>query len=84
VESRLARFLVDEALKTGPHLKSGAEVSLTTRKNELAAYLGTISETLSRTFLKLKNRGVIRIQKNRVTILNPELLRNLAEGMPAP
>jgi CRP-like cAMP-binding protein len=47
----------------------------------LAAYLGTISETLSRTLARFKALGVLQVDKSRITIEEPELLKKIAEGI---
>jgi CRP-like cAMP-binding protein len=43
--------------------------------------LGTISETLSRTLTKMRAKRVIDVKKNRIRILNRELLEEMASGM---
>jgi CRP/FNR family transcriptional regulator, dissimilatory nitrate respiration regulator len=48
------------------------------KKGELASSLGTVSETLSRTFKKLKEEGMLDVEGNRVTILDMTGLRKLA------
>jgi CRP/FNR family transcriptional regulator len=53
---------------------------LPTTKTHLAAYLGTISETLSRTLSRFKSEGVIEMEKSRITIMAPDSLRRLAQG----
>ncbi len=40
-----------------------------------------IAETLSRTLAKLKRRGIVRVHRHRVTILDPAKLQALAAGM---
>jgi len=50
-------------------------------KTQLASKLGTISETLSRTLSKMKAKGVIDVNKNKILILNRELLEEMASGM---
>jgi len=56
-------------------------VELETSKAMLAGRLGTIAETLSRTLAKLKRRGIVRVHRHRVTILDPAKLQALAAGM---
>jgi CRP/FNR family transcriptional regulator len=48
------------------------------RKGELASRLGTVSETLSRTFRKMKDDGVIEVDGNKVIVLNMEKLKMMA------
>ena len=82
VETRLANWLV----KRCPSRKSGQPViiELPTTKRVLAAELGTVSETLSRTLAKFRGQKLIAVSGKRVTVLSPEKLdgllrRNLGE-----
>jgi CRP/FNR family transcriptional regulator len=56
----------------------GRTVQLDLPKGQLAAYLGTIPETLSRMLKKLAEEGIIEMEGSRVTILDPERLEELA------
>jgi CRP-like cAMP-binding protein len=76
VSARLAKHLLDSA-----ELADDNEVRLTTTKAVLASRLGTIAETISRTFRKLQARGVIDVQGRRIRILDEEGLRDIAAGM---
>ena len=69
VDCRLADWL----LKRCPDLQSDQPVTveLTTTKKVLAAELGTISETLSRSFGHLRDRGAIKVQGKCVTVISP-------------
>ncbi|MDX2481212.1 MAG: Crp/Fnr family transcriptional regulator [Desulfuromusa sp.] len=72
VPARLARYLLslgDEA---------AGSVSLPVSKSQLASNLGTTSETLSRTFRKLSDDDVIRVQGKKITILDSNRLFDLA------
>jgi CRP/FNR family transcriptional regulator, anaerobic regulatory protein len=46
----------------------------------LAAYLGTISETLSRTLSRFKSLGLIEVDKGKITIVDPVALEKMARG----
>ncbi len=81
VSSRIAKYLVDLAVKLSKEGKNPKEVDLDVSKTQLALKLGTISETLSRTLAKMKSKGVIDVQKNRIRILNREALEELASGL---
>lgn len=48
------------------------------KKGELASQLGTVNETLSRCFKKLKDEGIIELDGRKVTILHMERLQQLA------
>jgi len=81
VSSRIAKYLVDLSVKLSKEGKNPKEVDLDLSKTQLALKLGTISETLSRTLAKMKSKGVIDVQKNRILILNREALEELASGL---
>jgi CRP/FNR family transcriptional regulator len=50
-------------------------------KNQLASLLGTTPETLSRVLTKMTKQGLIAYEGTRVSILDREELRSVAEGM---
>jgi CRP-like cAMP-binding protein len=81
VSSRVAKYLIDLSLKSAKDGKNPKEVDLDLSKTQLASKLGTISETLSRTLSKMKAKGVIDVRKNKILILNRELLEEMASGM---
>jgi CRP-like cAMP-binding protein len=81
VSSRVAKYLIDLSLKSAKDGKNLKEVDLDLSKTQLASKLGTISETLSRTLSKMKAKGVIDVNKNKILILNRELLEEMASGM---
>jgi CRP/FNR family transcriptional regulator len=80
VLSRLARFVLDRCTETHGRVADGLSFDLNITKTHLAAYLGTISETLSRTLARLKTLGAIAENKGRITIKDAALLQNLAKG----
>ena len=82
VETRLANWLV----KRCPNPPGGqpVKVELTMTKRVLAAELGTVGETFSRTLAKFREQKLLTVKGRTVTILSParlsELLRrNLGE-----
>jgi CRP/FNR family transcriptional regulator, dissimilatory nitrate respiration regulator len=67
VPARLARYLLalaDEQLRPPSPDDRPRVVKLPTSKRELAARLGTVPETLSRTFDRFKRAGVIRMSSS--------------------
>lgn len=74
VTARLARYLADEATKA-----SHSTFDLPISKVNLAAFLGTIPETLSRSLHELENRGIIAVQGKQIVIRNKTMLQQMAE-----
>jgi len=74
VESRLGEYLVAAAAEAGA--APGSEYRLPMPKKDLASYLGTTPETLSRRLHALADQGLIGLGRgNRVTVLDePGLL----------
>ena len=81
VSSRIAKYLIDLSLKSAKEGKIPKAVELDLSKTQLASKLGTISETLSRTLAKMKTKGIIDVEKNKISILNREALEELASGL---
>ena len=82
VETRLANWL----MKRCPNSTSDrpVRIKLATTKRQLAAELGTISETFSRTLAKYREQNLVQVEGNTVTVLSPKRLnevlrRNLGE-----
>lgn len=74
-ETRLANWL----LKRCPHPDDHRPVSiqLTMTKRLLAAELGTISETFSRTLARFRAQKLIVVKGNQITVLSPARLHDL-------
>ena len=70
VESRLAAYILELCRKGRIPLENGATVELEVEKRELALCIGTVSETLSRTFKRLVERGVIRVDGGVITVID--------------
>jgi CRP/FNR family transcriptional regulator len=76
VESRLANWL----LKRCPNLSKPATIEIEVPKRILAAELGTVSETLSRTFSKFKALGLIEVKGKRIEVLDPRGLDKIVHS----
>ncbi|NIA20841.1 MAG: helix-turn-helix domain-containing protein [Anaerolineaceae bacterium] len=74
VSARLARFLLEEADRLG-HRK----FRLPMPKGELARQLGTTPETLSRTFSRLNDRGILTTSGQQVHLLDTASLAGILE-----
>ena len=82
VESRLANWLLKRCPR--PLRNTPATIQLDRTKRVLAAELGTVSETLSRTLAKFRDERLVRVAGKTITIVNPVKLdkllrRNLGE-----
>jgi len=73
VGGRLAGYILQKA---GAKDRFKLEVS----KTQLAARLGTVGETLSRTLAKLKEQGLIEVEGRNIEIVDRKGLENLIEG----
>lgn len=80
VSARLAKYLLDAAVHAYHVPQRGQHIELTVAKHELAAALGTIPETLSRTLRKMTRQRIIRNQRRSVTLLDIGRLQGLAAG----
>jgi len=81
VSSRIAKYLLDLSVKLSKEGKNPKEVELDLSKTQLASKLGTISETFSRTLGKMKGKGIIDVQGNKIVILDRKSLEELASGL---
>jgi len=84
VPARLARYLLaraDEQLELAALTQVPRVITLPVSKRELAARLGTVPETLSRTFDRLKRAEVIRMSGDHrlIEILSFDKLHRLAQ-----
>jgi CRP/FNR family transcriptional regulator len=75
VPARLARFLLDLCSEQG----SSTQCHLAIAKQELAARLGTVPETLSRTLNRFVRGGLIAVDGNTFEVLNRPALERLAQ-----
>jgi CRP-like cAMP-binding protein len=76
VPGRLASYILYLSDKNG----SIDEFELDIAKSQLASFLGTIPETLSRIFTKMANKELVRVNGPQIVILDRTGLEDLAEG----
>ena len=82
VETRLAHWLIKRC--PTPNSEQPVTIELTMTKRVLAAELGTVSETFSRTLAKFREQKLVAVKGKAVVILSPTRLsallrRNLGE-----
>ena len=75
VETRLANWLVKRC--PNPQSEAPVKIELTLTKRVLAAELGTVSETFSRTLAKFRGQKLISVKGKIVTVLSPAKLSAL-------
>jgi CRP/FNR family transcriptional regulator len=68
VRHRLASFLLRLAQKDGKRTGKGAEVTLPTSNQELAAQIGTVRELVSRNLSRFQSEGLIQMDGRSVII----------------
>lgn len=77
VETRLTDWLVQHC--PDPTSVKPTTIQLKMTKRTLAAELGTVSETLSRTLAKFRDQELLYVNGKSVTLLNPSRLCNASE-----
>jgi CRP/FNR family transcriptional regulator len=76
---RLARYLLQFIADNNIRItKNKLTFDLPILKKDLANVLGTLPETLSRTFNKLHRQGLIKVFGKKIVVLNYEKLRQFA------
>jgi len=72
---RLAALLLRAAWQKGRRTGEGIEINLTLTRQELASMMGTTRETVARILSRFQRDGILRVQKQKITILSEEKLR---------
>ncbi len=75
VETRLANWLVKRC--PAPVSSQPCRIELTMTKRVLAAELGTVSETFSRTLARFREQGLVAVKGKTITVLSPLKLQAL-------
>lgn len=77
VPRRLARYILDEKKQKSGEGKEYFELRMS--KHDLASYIGTIDETLSRALKKIQDEDIIEVNGKKITVLDKQKLAKLAE-----
>jgi len=80
VPNRLAAYLIELAERKSTSYQGKSYIDLEMKKGELASRLGTVSETLSRAFRKLKEDNILEVDGSRVVILDMPALARLSSS----
>lgn len=76
-EERLAAFLLNLVQRLNARGFSRSEVILRMTREEIGSYLGMKLETVSRTFSKFSEEGIIEVKQRWVKILKPDALKQI-------
>ena len=74
-EERLAAFLVNLVQRLHARGFSQSELVLRMTREEIGSFLGLKLETVSRTFSKFVEDGIVEVKQRHVRILNPDALK---------
>jgi CRP/FNR family transcriptional regulator, cyclic AMP receptor protein len=80
IPQRLAAVLLELALQYDPDWEVAKEVQLPETQEDLASFARVSRSTLIRGLDELKKLGVLQTHRHRVTIIRPDMLRDLAAG----
>jgi CRP/FNR family transcriptional regulator len=78
-EERLATFLLSLSRRYRARGFSETDFNLSMSRHDIANYLGTAVETVSRQFASLQKQGVLRVNQRRVHISDLNRLRSMVE-----
>jgi CRP-like cAMP-binding protein len=70
VSHRLARFLRDRAVALGVRTRRGVEFPLEETNQQIAAEIGTVRDLVSRNLRRFVDRGIIRLERRKVIVLD--------------
>ncbi len=70
VSHRLARFLRDRALQLGVRTRRGIEFPLEETNQEIGAEIGTVRDLVSRNLRRFVDRGILRLERRKVIVLD--------------
>lgn len=76
-EERLAGFLLNLVQRLHARGFSASELVLRMTREEIGSYLGLKLETISRTFSKFSEEGIIEVKQRYVKILEPDALKQI-------
>jgi len=76
-EERLAAFLLNLVQRLHARGFSQSELILRMTREEIGSYLGLKLETVSRTFSKFVDDGIVEVKQRHVRILSPDGLRDI-------
>jgi CRP/FNR family transcriptional regulator len=81
-EERLAAFLLNLVQRLHSRGFSQSELILRMTREEIGSYLGLKLETVSRTFSKFVDDGIVEVKQRHVKILDSEALQRMVNSQP--
>jgi CRP/FNR family transcriptional regulator len=79
-EERLAAFLLNLTQRLQSRGFSASELVLRMTREEIGSYLGLKLETVSRTFSKFQDEGMLEVKQRQIRILDQAALQGLVNG----
>jgi len=79
-EERLAAFLLNLTQRLQARGFSASSLILRMTREEIGSYLGLKLETVSRTFSKFQEEGILDVKQRQIQVLAQEKLENLVNG----
>jgi CRP/FNR family transcriptional regulator, anaerobic regulatory protein len=79
-EERLASFLLNLVQRLHARGFSQSELVLRMTREELGSYLGLKLETVSRTFSKFADEGIVEVKQRHIRILNTDALKEIVNA----
>jgi CRP/FNR family transcriptional regulator len=79
-EERLASFLLSLSTRYKQRGLSAAEFNLPMSRQDIGNYLGLAIETVSRLFAQFQDKGVLKVNRRQITILDMERLKAMVEA----
>ncbi len=80
-EERLAAFLLNLTQRLQARGFSASSLVLRMTREEIGSYLGLTLETVSRTFSKFQDEGILDVKQRQIRILHQDKLQNLVNGV---
>ena len=77
VPGRLARKLLELAQGYGRVTTDGVRIDMTLTQSDLASLIGATRESTNKALGNFKRNGIIRLEQNQITIVDPEALREI-------
>jgi len=79
-EERLAAFLLNLTQRLQARGFSASALILRMTREEIGSYLGLKLETVSRTFSKFQDDGILEVKQRQIRILDQDKLQSLVNG----